>query len=105
MGSRGTGSLSDYSDNNNLKGGAKKGGDSGEDPCDKAFTALLEDVERCDYYKNHKSVPPRGTVINVSLSGRLSVETSKGEIIGYLPTAQNYLAGCMKNGRSYGGQI
>jgi hypothetical protein len=105
MGSSGTGTLSDYSDKTTKRGDGKGEGESGKDPCEKAFNALLEDVERCSYYIKHKSLPPRGTEVSVSFSRRLLVETLDGEAIGYLPTAYNYLAGCMKNGRSYGGQV
>ncbi len=105
MGSSGTGKLSDYSEKTEKKGGGKASGASGKDPCDNAFATTLEDVDRCEYFKNHKSVPPIGTEVIVSLKGRLLVDTLAGETIGYLPTEYNYLAGCMKKKRSYGGQV
>jgi hypothetical protein len=39
------------------------------------------------------------------MGGRLSVDTEVGEVIGYLPTQFNYLAGCISSGRSYGGAV
>ena len=39
------------------------------------------------------------------LKAAFLVDTLAGETIGYLPTEYNYLAGCMKKKRSYGGQV
>ena len=105
MGSSGTGRLSDYSRKSKGKPGGKISGSSSGDSCDAALTAILEDVERCSYFENHRSYPERGTEVVLSLRGRLSVDALGGETIGYLPTRYNYLAGCIKKGYSYEGQV
>jgi len=110
MGSTGTGRFTDYSgkqDSSSTGGiqGGGSGGSSGEDRCDHAIAALLEEVERCAYLQIHKAPPPDGTAVVVSIRGRLSVDTVDGEVIGYLPTQYNYLAGCISSGRTYGGSV
>ena len=98
MGSTGTGRFTDYSGS---KGSNQQGGSSGENLCDQAFSAGLEEIERSDYYRDHKELPSVDTQLTVVLRGRLTVVTEKGEILGYLPTSYNYLAGCIKMGQTY----
>lgn len=96
MGSSGSGSFSDY------PGSAKPGA---EDRCNKAFKDNLQDIEHCDYFKKHGTCPPVGMEVQVGHDKRVLVQTSKGETIGNLPTARNYLVGCMKEGFTYVGKI
>jgi hypothetical protein len=102
MGSTGTGNFSDYSQKANT---GNQGGSSNKDKCASAFSAMLEDVDRCDYYKHHSSLPPLGEAITIELKKRLTAVTSAGEIIGYLPTSYNYLAQCMGAGFVYQGSV
>ena len=106
MGTTGTGRFTDYSGSG---GGAPKssGGGGGEErqPCDKPFSARLEEVDRCDYVNQQGSPPPPGTEVILSLDTRLTVSTTEGEVIGYLPTKFNYLASCIAEGREYGGHV
>lgn len=105
MGSSGSGSLTDYS-KRKPTGGVKNGGGSGEDNCGKGFSTSLEEVSRCFYFINYADVPPVGTNVNIFFNGlRLSVETSKGEEVGYLPTKFNYIKNCMADGFKYTGVI
>lgn len=111
MGSSGSSRLSDYSGtpakkNTSASGrGGVSGGSSGEDPCDRAFSVILEDFERSEYYQNHKSPPPVGLRVTIVKGKRLLARTDKGETLGNLPTAFNYLAGCMATGHSYAGRV
>ena len=102
MGSSGSGRITDY------PGSSKKGsgGDpSPEDRCERAFSAALEDIEHSDYYKSHGAVPPVGERLRVTQRKRLVAETTNGESVGNLPTSLNYLAGCLKDGWGYRGEI
>jgi hypothetical protein len=103
MGSTGTGRLSDYSGSEDLT--KQTGGSSGEDSCNKAISANLEDVERCAYFKVHDDVPTRETQVSLVLNKRLMVIEQSGLIIGYIPTQFNYLAGCINRGLSYRGIV
>jgi hypothetical protein len=122
MGSTGTGRFTDYSNSSSNKqstssssgsstssgGGSSTssgGGSSGEDRCDQAFETVLEEVERCSYYRQNRSLPANGTEVIVRMQGRIGVETTNSELIGYLPTQYNYLASCIQSGRSYAGLI
>jgi hypothetical protein len=107
MGSSGISRYSDYprsAPKKTAEGGAS-GGASGEDPCDKAFSADLEDFERSEYFARHKSPPKVGLEVAVSLERRLTVRTGANETLGFLPTKFNYLAGCIKSGHNYSGQV
>jgi hypothetical protein len=107
MGSVGTGSFTDYpgSTPKKITGGGTSGGSGGEDPCDKAFSADLEDFERSEYFAQHKAPPKVGLEVTVSLEKRLTVRSGANETLGFLPTKFNYLAGCIKSGRNYRGQV
>lgn len=94
MGSTGSGNFSDY-----------PRGQGNDDKCDKAFAVKLEDIEHCDYFKNHSSVPAVGTVLVIAHTKRIVAQTDAGEIVGNLPTSLNYLAGCLRQGYKYTGQI
>ncbi|WP_269933494.1 hypothetical protein [Aminobacter sp. HY435] len=102
MGSSGSGSFTDYS-------GSKKpggtGGSSGEDPCRRAFTAKLEEVEQCDFFVTNNTVPAADTVLSIVLEGRIFAVTENGTKVGALPTRFNYLAGCLKDGITYAGIV
>ena len=104
MGSSGSGSLTDYSKRKPV--GNNNGGASGEDNCNKAFSTSLEEVSRCDYFLKHKTVPFPGTQVLLFFKGmRLTVETTKGEEVGYLPTKFNYLRACIAGGLNYAGTV
>jgi hypothetical protein len=106
MGSTGTGSLTDYSKRRPKNEESKTGGSSGKDECGKAISSALEDVSRCFYFIDKGKVPGAGTVVNVFFNGvRVSLETSKGEEIGYLPTKYNYLKLCLDAGFKYKGEV
>jgi hypothetical protein len=102
MGSSGSGNLTDYSKPTST---GNKGGASGNDPCRKAFSDILEEVERCEYYINHHDVPPPGSNVTVRLRKRLEVLYEGKEVIGYLPTSRNYLASCIESGINYNGVV
>lgn len=106
MGSSGTGRFSDYipAEKGNSSNG-NTGESSGANKCSKAFTTNLEDVSRCDYFLNNGDVPDAGTEITVDIKTRLVAKTLQGEIVGYLPTKFNYLAGCMDDGFRYLGVV
>lgn len=120
MGSSGSGRITDYPGSSQRKpggkpsggggGGGRPGGGSGgggtpQDRCARAFSARLEDVERSDYYRAHKAVPPVGTKLKVIQLKRLVAQTLDGESVGNLPTSLNYLASCLKDGWNYVGTI
>lgn len=106
MGSTGSGSLTDYSKRRPKSDETKTGGSSGKDECGKAFSTQLEDVSRCFFFIDTGSVPGSGARVNVFFNGvRVSVETVKGEEIGYLPTKYNYLKVCLDAGFSYNGEV
>jgi hypothetical protein len=108
MGSSGSGSFTDYPGSSKGKtsdGGGSSGTPPPSDPCLKAFSAALEDVEQCDYFKNHGQVPSVGTQLTVTLKKRLVAQTANGEVVGNLPTTLNYLAGCLKSGHNYVGNV
>jgi hypothetical protein len=111
MGSAGSSKFSDYSRARKKqlpatggKGGAS-GGSSGSDPCDQAFSADLEDVGQSEYFQNHGGVPAKGTSVSIELRIRVCVVSSKGEVIGNLPTKNNGLAQCIKAGWKYRGVV
>lgn len=103
MGSRGTNKFDDYTVDRQGPGGSDRPSTDG--PCDKAITAVLEEVERCSYFQQYQSLPLIGTPIKLKFEKRLGVATGAGELIGYLPTEFNYLAGCISTGRSYEGSV
>lgn len=110
MGSSGSGRISDYpGSSGGGPSGAGDGGGSGggqpEDRCSRAFAVSLEDIEHSDYYSAHGAPPPVGEVLRVALRKRLVAETGTGQSVGNLPTAFNYLAGCLKEGWSYTGTV
>lgn len=110
MGSKGTGSLTDYTRSRTTSGGAGGGGgsrsagSSGEDFCDKAISAALEEVDRCPFYQQQNTLPPNGAAIDVQPGQRLGAY-SGGVLVGYLPVTYNYLAACIKSGRTYRGLV
>lgn len=106
MGSTGSGSFTDYSRRKPIEPGDGNGGTSGKDECGKGISSTLEDVSRCFYFINTHKVPPVGTEISVFFNGvRVSIESKKGEEIGYLPTKYNYLKNCLADGFQYKGNI
>ena len=110
MGSKGTGSLTDYSRSRTTSAGAgggrggRSGGSSGEDVCNKAISATLEEVDRCPFYQQQKALPPNGAAIDIQSGQRLGAY-SGSVLVGYLPTTYNYLAACIKSGRTYKGLV
>ena len=106
MGSSGSGSLTDYSKRKPTGSEMNDGGGSGKDACGKGFSTSLEEVSRCFYFINAGTVPPVGAEVTVFFNGvRLSIETAKGEEVGYLPTKYNYIRNCMADGFNYSGVI
>jgi len=81
------------------------GGSSGQDRCDQAFSAVLEDFEHSAYFAKHGSPPKVGARVGIAKGTRLFAKTTGGLSIGNLPTPFNYLAGCMAGGRNYSGEI
>ena len=115
MGSRGTGRFRDYPGTGGSGSGGGGGGGGGGKPreVDKCAAAIedlrLEEVALSDYYKTHKSVPPEKTKVRVRdklVDKRIAVETVSGnEVIGFVPTAYNYLRQCMTAGWTYTGKV
>lgn len=108
MGSTGSGSFSDYSglkNSTNTGQGGGSGGTSGVDKCQQAFTCVLQEVAQCDFYAHAKSVPAPGSVLSISVSGRVFAVDSTGLKVGALPTSFNYLAACLADGISYVGVV
>ncbi len=110
MGSGGSGRISDYPGSSgggpgSASGGGGSGGGQPQDRCSRAFTVTLEDIEHSDYYSARGAPPPAGEVLSVTLRKRLVAETSTGQSVGNLPTAFNYLAGCLKEGWTYTGTV
>lgn len=104
MGSSGTGRLTDYTQSGGGTSG-QGGGTSGSDKCMESIQEQLEEVALCDYFKNNNNVPPVATTVRVTIENRVAVETTAGELIGYLPTQYNYIVACIHNGYSYSGSI
>lgn len=94
MGSTGSGSFTDY-----------PGGSGSDNTCDRAIAVALEDIEHCDYYKTNGAVPTVGTVLTLAHKKRIVAQTTAGEVVGNLPTRYNYLAGCLRQGYTYAGQV
>jgi hypothetical protein len=106
MGSSGSGRFTDYPGNAKSKGGGGTGeGGRAEDRCAKAFSATLEDVEHCDFFKNHGQCPAVSTQLHVAHKKRVVAQTASGEIVGNLPITLTYLASCLKNGYKYVGVV
>lgn len=107
MGSSGSGNFSDYSGRPNQPSGngGSSGGASGEDVCQKAFSANLEDVGQYDYFSQTGNVPSSGTQLFLELKGRIIAVDSSGRSVGALPTRLNYLASCLKEGVQYTGIV
>lgn len=105
MGSQGMDRLPNYPGKPSGSAGGTGGGSDAEDRCSRAFSASLEEVERCSYFRKHGDVPPKGTNVSVRVDRRVSVIADDGEEIGYLPIHYNYLAQCMQDGYSYSGLV
>jgi hypothetical protein len=120
VGSSGTNSFSDYPgssggrpSNGTSGGGSSGGGGSGgggkSDKCDITLSDLaLEEVALSEYFTKHKSPPAEKTKVRLReklVDGRLAVETEIGEVIGYVPTAYNYLRQCVSQGWKYHGKV
>ena len=102
MGSSGSGHFSDYSGSRKADG---TGGTNGNDRCRQAFSCKLEEVAQCDFYVANFDVPASGIELSLVHERRIFAVTSDGTKIGALPTAFNYLAGCMKDGNTYVGVV
>lgn len=117
MGSSGTHSFTDYPGSNGGRpnsdgGGNGGGGGSGgsSDRCENSITALaLEEVATADYYSKHNAVPTLTTKVFVRrelVGSRVALATvSDNEVIGYVPTAYNYLRQCIQKGWTYEGTV
>ncbi|MFT0737505.1 hypothetical protein [Ralstonia wenshanensis] len=109
MGSSGSGSFSDYSGSSAPRStgpeGAGGGGTSGVDKCKQAFSTLLEEVAQCDFYTTTRSVPAVGQQLTIVFDKRIFAVDENGTKVGALPTAFNYLAGCLRSGVRYTGVV
>ena len=120
MGSSGTNTFSDYPGSSGGRPSEKGSGGGGcggsgagggkSDKCDVTISGLaLEEVALSEYFSAHKKTPPDKSKVRVReklVDGRVAVETeSGGEVIGYVPTAYNYLRQCVSQGWSYNGEV
>jgi hypothetical protein len=109
MGSTGSGRFTDYPradrQQNSTNGGDGTGRPTADDRCTRSFGVVLEDVEHCDFFRDHGGVPAAGTTLRISHRKRITAETSSGEAVGNLPTSHNYLAGCLRDGYTYVGTV
>lgn len=111
MGSKKTGKWTDFpGSGGDGGGGGEKGKPTDVDKCAGPIEDLpLEEVALSPYYKAHKAVPPEKTKVRVReklVDKRIAVETESGQVvIGYVPTAYNYLRQCMSNGWTYTGKV
>lgn len=112
MGSTSSGKFKDYPPSREKGaggGGGGTGGAGGEDQCSRALSNVgLEEVGRSAYFEANRGVPAAGTAVllrSTLVGPRLSVDTTDGQSIGFLPTAYNYLAVCMKKGFAYSGEV
>lgn len=114
MGSSGTNTFSDYPGSGGGRPGGKGGGGGGggeekTDKCDVTLDDLsLEDVALSEYFTEKEKSPPENTKVRVReklVDGRVAVETESGEVIGYVPTAYNYLRQCISQGWKYRGKV
>lgn len=105
MGSSGSGNLSDYSGYKPNDGVGKSGGSSEENKCQKAFSAMLEEVDRSPYFTTKKDVPKVGETIDISFDKRPIAVSKEGLVIGYLPTKLNYIKMCLDDGYTYSGRV
>ncbi|WP_025663946.1 hypothetical protein [Aquimarina megaterium] len=104
MGSSGSGNFSDYP-GSKPTGGGKSGGSSGENKCEKAFTAMLEEIDRCPYYIEKKDVPKVGDEVKIGFDKRPTAISKDGLTVGYLPTKFNYIKMCLDDGYSFIGRV
>jgi hypothetical protein len=93
-------------------GGSAKTGDpkaSGNICANAIVEVSLEEVARCDYFKQNDDVPSvktRVQVRDVLVDGRVGVETTTGSIVvGFLPTSFNYVRKCVADGFRYEGTV
>lgn len=116
MGSAGTNTFSDYPGSSGGRPSGKSGGGGGgggggkSDKCDVIVNDLqLEEVALSEYFTAHGKPPTEKTKVKVRdklVGGRVAVETeSGGEVIGYVPTAYNFLRQCISQGWSYSGKV
>ena len=105
MGSSGSGNLSDYSGSKPNGGAGKSGGSSDENKCEKAFSTMLEEVDRSSYFTTKGAVPEVGEPITISFDKRPIAVSQEGLVIGYLPTKLNYIKMCMDDGYAYSGRV
>lgn len=111
MGSTGTGNFSDYSENKDPKKNENSsepdetGGRSGNDKCLRAFSTKLEEVANSPFLTQSRNLPPVGTKVIIQFNKRIEAATEDGIGLGYLPTAYNYLLGCIEDGHTYSGII
>lgn len=106
MGSTGSGRFSDYaSEVSSTQTGGSSGGSSGEDQCEQAFSAGIEDVGEYELFVKTGKVPNVGEQLSLSLKGRVIAIDANGVSVGALPTKFNYLASCLKSGFQYVGVV
>ena len=93
-------------------GGDPAGGGKGQEinVCDVPLPNVrLEEVGGSEYFSARRTVPPVDTPVQVRqrlVGGRIAVETTRGnQSIGFLPTTNNYLLGCLKDDYKYKGKV
>jgi hypothetical protein len=106
MGSEGTGRFDDY----RRRRAHEPEDQTDEDRCLSPLTGVsLDDVARCPRYRQGNSLPGKGDLIRVRRelhNGRIAVEDPASRlVVGLLPTALNYLLGCMEEGHEYEGEV
>jgi len=106
MGSSGSGSFTDYSDQKPTDINHENGGSNRIDRCNLAFATSLQEVSRCRYFEE-RGIPPTGTAVILRFNGirLVIVETMSGDEIGYLPTSFNYMKNCLDDGFAYSGIV
>jgi len=106
MGSSGSGSFSDYSNQKPAASKPNTGGSGKIDKCKIGFATSLEEVSRCQYYTK-KGIPPVHTEIDIVFNNvrLVALDRQSNLEIGYLPTKLNYLKTCIDDGYKYSGIV
>ena len=78
-----------------------------EDPCDIHVDAKLQDIERLVFYHETKTIPKKGTSVNLAREGkRIVVIDPNGKSVGTIPASfDSSLGVCMMKGASYAGTV
>lgn len=76
-------------------------------PCDFQIDTKLQDVERCEYFKQEQKVPKKGIEVTLERRDkRCVVLDTLGRTVGTIPASFDIeLAPCLLNGYSYAGIV